>query len=78
MALYALVGLASLSAQEAQPERGVELLALVVEHPATFEWVRDRARDQLAELESAMRPEEFAAATARGQARELKEVVAEA
>jgi len=73
----ALVGLAALLAHEGQSERGVELLALVVEHPTTYQVDRDRARELLNELESGMHPEQFAAAMERGQARNLEEVVAE-
>jgi len=76
-ALDALVGLASLSAHEAQPARGVELLVLVVEHPATYHVDRTSAQDLLCELQSGLPPEMFAAAVARGQARELEDVAAE-
>jgi tetratricopeptide (TPR) repeat protein len=75
-ALDALVGLASLSAREGAPERAVELLALASHHPATTKVTRDRAQELLLELKSELSPEVFAAATARGQARELEEVAA--
>jgi len=76
-ALYGLMGVASLSAHEGWPERGVELLALVVERSATYHVDRTRAQELLCELQSGLSPEIFAAAVARGQARELEDVAAE-
>jgi len=76
-ALDALVGLAHLLAQEAEPEAAVESLALVLHHPAARQIDRDRTQGLLAELESGMAPDEFAAAVARGEARQLEEVAAE-
>jgi len=75
--LIALVGLASLSAQELEPERAVEFAALGLHHPAANQVTRDRAQALLAELESELSPEAFAAAMARGQARDLEEVAEE-
>jgi len=76
VALNALVGVASISAQHGEPERAVELLALVLHHPAADQVTRDRAQKLLTELESELTPEAFAAATARGRVRELEEVAA--
>jgi tetratricopeptide (TPR) repeat protein len=75
--LSALAGMAHLLAHEAEPERALELLALVLEHPATFQVTRDRAQRLLTQLESALSPEAVAAATARGQGRELEVTAAE-
>jgi len=76
-AVRALVGLACLSAEEGEPERAVELLSLVLHHPATRQIERDRAQHLLAELASKLPSDVFTAAVARGQARELEEVAAE-
>jgi len=76
-AMDALVGLASLSAGEGAPERAVEFLTLASHHPATTRATKDRTQALLLELESELPPEVFAAATARGQARELEEAAAE-
>jgi len=76
-ALDALVGLASLSVREGEPERAVEILALVAYHPASMKTTRDNAQELLSQLASELSPEVFAAATSRGQARELDDVVTE-
>jgi tetratricopeptide (TPR) repeat protein len=62
-----LVGFASLLAQTGEPERAIELLALVVHHPATWQVTRDRAYRLLAELGEAVPPEIAAAAQDRGR-----------
>jgi len=76
-ALGALVGIAHVSAGHWNQVHAVELLALVLHHRATYHEDRVRAQQLLAELESQLSPEAFAAAVARDQARELEEVVAE-
>jgi tetratricopeptide (TPR) repeat protein len=76
-ALDALLGLAYLSAEEGELETAAELLALALHHPATLQITRDRAQDLLSELETEMSPEVLAAATSRGQRRNLEEVAAE-
>jgi hypothetical protein len=58
--------------------RAVELLALVLSHPASSHEVKEKAQHLLAELEAALLlPEVLAAAQARGRARTLEEVVGE-
>jgi hypothetical protein len=64
-------------AAEGDPQRAVELLALVLQHPSTFQVTKDRAKRLLSQLQSEMAPETFAAATTRGQASDLKEIVPE-
>lgn len=68
-------------AQEKQ-EQAVELLALVIAHPASQLYrmmegrVRDSAKDLLAKLEAELTLESYTAALERGQDLELDEVVA--
>ncbi|MBN1147956.1 MAG: AAA family ATPase [Anaerolineales bacterium] len=63
------------------PERAVELLGVVIRHPASDQtrWlegrIRDSARDLLAELESELPPETYKAALARGRGLELETAV---
>jgi tetratricopeptide (TPR) repeat protein len=73
----AVTGLASLASREGDTERAVELLALVLDHPATTQVTKDRASQLLAELAPELSAELFAEAMERGQARELGEVAAE-
>lgn len=72
-----LAGFGALFAQIGQPERAVELLGLVVQHPATWQMVRERALEQLAGLRSELPPDLLAAAQSRGAARPVEEVIAE-
>jgi tetratricopeptide (TPR) repeat protein len=72
-ALYALFGFAKLRAREGQPIPAVELLGLVLNHPALIEGVRDLAEPLLAELEAGLPPPAVAAALDRGKAWTLEE-----
>ena len=76
-ALLTVVGIAALLMRQGQRERAVELLALVLPHPSTWEWTKDRAAPLVAELEAGLSPEVFAAAQERGQARDLETTVQE-
>jgi hypothetical protein len=71
-----LVGLARLLTAsdpgETAAGEAVELLAFVLQHPASSQEARDRAAALLAELEWRLSPAAVAAAKARGQARELE------
>ena len=75
--IEAVATLAQISAAEGDVLRAVELLAFAVAHPATSHRVRQPMARLLAELEAELPAEQFAAAAARGRARELDEVVAE-
>jgi len=77
LGLDALVGLAHFLSTENQPQRAVEFLALSLQHPATRQATKDRAQNLLSELESTLASEALAAATARGRACELDDVMAE-
>jgi tetratricopeptide (TPR) repeat protein len=73
-----LRAMAALLAAEGQKERAVERLAFVLDHRATMAHDRKRARRLLAELETELPPNVFAAAQERGKALELEGVVAAA
>jgi tetratricopeptide (TPR) repeat protein len=57
--------------------QALELLALVVGQPATWQAIKDRAARLQAQLEADLPPEVVAAAQERGKTRPLAEVVAE-
>jgi tetratricopeptide (TPR) repeat protein len=69
--------IAALLMSEGGKEQTVELLALVLRHPATWRWAKDKAAPLIAELEAELAPDLFAAAQARGQARDLDVTVEE-
>jgi tetratricopeptide (TPR) repeat protein len=75
--IEAIATMAQVFAAEGDVLRAAELLAFVVAHPATAHRVRQPMARLLAELEAELPAEQFAAAAARGRARELDEVVAE-
>jgi tetratricopeptide (TPR) repeat protein len=81
MTMDSLVGLASLLTArdlgEAAAELAVELLAFVLQHPASTQEAREGAAPLLTELEGRLSPEAAAAAKERGQARGLEEIVRE-
>jgi hypothetical protein len=72
-----LVGFATLLAQTGGPERAVELLALVVHHPATWQVTRDRAHRLLAELAGMIPPDRAASAQEHGSQLSVDAVVAD-
>jgi hypothetical protein len=57
--------------------RALELLAFVAKSPLSWHAIQQKAAAALPEMESALPPEEFAAAVARGEARSLDDVIAE-
>jgi tetratricopeptide (TPR) repeat protein len=75
--LHALTGLAHLSARTGKPEDALEILALVLGHPATHQEFKSRATGLQAELTAELPPEVAEAAKERGRARELDATVAE-
>jgi tetratricopeptide (TPR) repeat protein len=72
-----LVGTASLLAAEGRKDSALELLALVLHHPASSQSTRDQADVLVAELAAELPPEAVAAAQERGRARDLEATVAE-
>jgi tetratricopeptide (TPR) repeat protein len=59
--LEALVGLASLQAKRGNVERALEILSMVLEHPAGVQETKSRAAQLRAELSSQMSPQEIEA-----------------
>ncbi len=76
-ALLTITGIAALLMREGELEWPAELLALVLHHPSTWRWTKDRAAPLVAKLEAALAPERFAAAQERGRARDLDATVKE-
>lgn len=76
-ALDALAGLAVVHAQSGDLEQALELLALVLTHPATSQETKDRVAGLQAELVAELPPAVVEAARARGHARELWATMAE-
>lgn len=74
--LRGIYGVAALEAVGGQPERAVELAALVQEHRAAEYEFKGYATELLAELEATLPPEVYAAAAARGAALDPDAVVA--
>ncbi|MEA3438824.1 MAG: LuxR C-terminal-related transcriptional regulator [Chloroflexota bacterium] len=74
---------ARLRVAQDEPEQAAELLALVLQHPASRTTrmlegsIRDSARDLLAELEDELPPATYTAALERGRDLELDEVIAD-
>jgi tetratricopeptide (TPR) repeat protein len=76
VALDALIGLTTLMAQVGDVERSVELLTLVRPAATIDRRTESKAERLLAELESRLSPDCFAAAQARGRALQLDATVA--
>jgi len=72
-----LVGIAELMAVDGKSEQALELLALVLHHPISWQWAKDQAAPLLTKLKSELAPEVVAATCERGQSRDLEVTVAE-
>jgi predicted ATPase/transcriptional regulator with XRE-family HTH domain len=68
VALEALVGIARLKAKQVNSEQALELLLIVLNHPASFQKTKDRAEALRAELEAQLTSQQVAAAQARAKA----------
>ena len=77
LVLEALSGFAHLSARTGEPERAMELLTLILDHPASAQEWKDRAARLQAELTTELPLELVGAAQERGRARGLDAMVAE-
>lgn len=60
-----------------EPERAVEMLTMVIQHPTTWQIMKDKAGRYLAKLESQLPSTDFAAAQKRSQTKSLEESVVE-
>ena len=58
-------------------ERALELVAMVLHHPMSCQWAKDRAVPLIVELEADLPPEAVTAARERGRARDLDATVVE-
>jgi len=76
-ALLALAGIAKFRVRAGNPDQALELLGLVLHHPACDDETRQRAEPLLAELRAVLPPEVVEAALERGRARTVEEVAAE-
>jgi hypothetical protein len=72
-----LVRHAMLLIRKGNPERAVELVVLALYHPASVRETQDRAQGLLDKLRAELPPAVFAAAQARGRARELESTMEE-
>jgi predicted ATPase/DNA-binding CsgD family transcriptional regulator len=74
---------ACLRVAQGHSEQATELLALVLQHPASYQSrlgegrIRDNAKELLVKLEQELSPETYAAALERGQELDLDEVIAD-
>jgi tetratricopeptide (TPR) repeat protein len=77
VALEALVGIATLKAKQGNIERALELLLIVLNHPASLQETKNRADRLRAELEAQLTSQQVEAAQARAQAKTFEVVVDE-
>jgi predicted ATPase/DNA-binding XRE family transcriptional regulator len=75
--LAALAGIAALLAKRGESERALELLLVVLEHPAAVQDTRIRAERLRTELEAQLTRQQVAAAQTRAQARTFEAAVDE-
>jgi predicted ATPase/DNA-binding CsgD family transcriptional regulator len=75
--LLTIVGIARLFMKQGKEDRALELLALVMNHRASWQLAKDQAAPLIAELEAKLPPDVLVAAQARGRARDLESTVQE-
>jgi len=68
LTLWILTGIASLLTKEGEKARALELLGLVLNHPATPQESRSKANAVLGDLRAGLKPNDYAAAMERGRA----------
>jgi hypothetical protein len=76
-ALDALVGLAALQAKQGPPQDALELLLIVLSHPASSEETKDRASHLRDEWEAQLTNQQVQAARARAGSRIVEAAVEE-
>jgi hypothetical protein len=77
IALEALVSLASLQVKQGDREHALELLLMVLNHPANLQETKDRAARLRSDLEAQLTWQQAEAAQARAQAKTFEAVVEE-
>lgn len=77
IALEALVGIASLQAKQGDMEQALELLLIVLNHPASIQDTRNRAERLQRELEAQLTSQQVKAVQVRVQAKTFESVVDE-
>jgi hypothetical protein len=77
VALEALAGLASLQAKQGDMEHALELLLIVLDHPAGIQETRDRAAQLRTELEAQLPSQQVKAIQERAQAKTFEAAVDE-
>jgi predicted ATPase/transcriptional regulator with XRE-family HTH domain len=77
VALEALAGFASLQAKQGDREHALDLLLLVLNHPASFQETKNRAGQLRAELEAQLTSQQVEAAQARAKAKTFEAAVDE-
>jgi ATP/maltotriose-dependent transcriptional regulator MalT len=74
LTLAILVGVSQLLGQTGRPERGIELLALALQHPASDSETKARAQQLLIHYEAKLSPADFVAAKQRGASSDLEAI----
>jgi len=77
VALEALIGIATLKAKQGNIEQALELLLIVLNHPASFQETKDRAAQLRAELEAQLTSQQVEAAETRATATTVEAAVGE-
>jgi hypothetical protein len=77
VALEALVGLASLRAKRGDIEPALELLLIVLNHPASSQETKNRAEILRVELESRLTPQQIQAVQAQARKQSFDQVVSQ-
>ncbi len=75
--LLTSIGVATFLLKDGKDERALELLYLVMSHPASWQMAKDQAMPLITELEARLPPDVTASALARGRLRDLEATVAE-
>ena len=77
VALEALVGIASLQAKRGDMEHALELLLIVLNHPASLQETKNRAAILRVELESQLTPQQVESAQAQARQQSFDQVVSQ-
>jgi len=75
--LLLLVSISRVLMSEGESERALELLALVIQHPASWQLAKDKATPLITQLETELPPDIVAAVRECGRARDLDSTIAE-